>query len=50
METSGPNDEVAKLMPPLTISQKILAKGLAVVEAAFTELLEMEAPSVKAIV
>ncbi len=50
METSGPNDEVAKLMPPLTIGQKILAKGLAVVEAAFTELLEMETPSVKAIV
>jgi diaminobutyrate-2-oxoglutarate transaminase len=50
METSGPNEEVAKLMPPLTIDQKILAKGLAVVEAAFTELLELETPSVKVIV
>jgi diaminobutyrate-2-oxoglutarate transaminase len=28
METSGPNDEVVKVMPPLTITDDELAKGL----------------------
>jgi diaminobutyrate-2-oxoglutarate transaminase len=40
METSGPRDEVAKLMPPVTIDHHMLEKGLAVVEAAMGELLE----------
>lgn len=32
METSGPNDEVFKLFPPLTIDQKGLEQGLAIIE------------------
>lgn len=35
METSGPRDEVAKLMPPLTIEEKELKQGLHIVGAAF---------------
>lgn len=32
METSGPNDEVFKLFPPLTIDQEGLDKGLTIIE------------------
>lgn len=32
IETSGPNDEVLKMFPPLTISQEDLSKGLCLVE------------------
>lgn len=38
METSGPRDEVAKLMPPLTIETSVLKEGLARLEAALEEL------------
>ena len=34
IETSGPQDEVVKLMPPLTISAEDLARGLEILEAA----------------
>lgn len=34
IETSGPRDEVVKIMPPLTISAKDLESGLEVLEAA----------------
>ena len=34
IETSGPQDEVVKLMPPLTISAEDLARGLDILEAA----------------
>lgn len=43
VESSGPNDEVLKVMPPLTIDQHELAKGLEIisrsVEVAMTEAL-----------
>ncbi|MDN4594303.1 diaminobutyrate--2-oxoglutarate transaminase [Polycladomyces subterraneus] len=32
METSGPNSEVVKIMPPLTIDEKGLEKGLTILE------------------
>lgn len=34
METSGPRDEVAKIMPPLTIEEKLLLEGLERIEEA----------------
>jgi diaminobutyrate-2-oxoglutarate transaminase len=34
METSGADDEVAKLLPPLTLDQKGLEKGLDIMEQA----------------
>lgn len=34
VETSGPEDEVVKLMPPLTIENEDLEKGLAILEEA----------------
>ncbi|WP_020616106.1 diaminobutyrate--2-oxoglutarate transaminase [Paenibacillus daejeonensis] len=39
METSGPRDEVAKLMPPLTIEADLLARGLALVSEAMEEVM-----------
>ncbi|KRE25124.1 diaminobutyrate--2-oxoglutarate transaminase [Paenibacillus sp. Soil522] len=42
METSGPFDEVAKLMPPLTIEDEVLKKGLAVIEEALKKVIESE--------
>ncbi|MFF2887373.1 diaminobutyrate--2-oxoglutarate transaminase [Paenibacillus sp. NPDC057967] len=38
METSGPRDEVAKLMPPLTIEAGVLQKGLQQIEEALSNL------------
>ncbi|MBD2869741.1 diaminobutyrate--2-oxoglutarate transaminase [Paenibacillus arenilitoris] len=38
METSGPFDEVAKLMPPLTIEESVLRQGLAIVEQGLDRL------------
>jgi len=38
METSGPHDEVAKLMPPLTIEQDMLEEGLRVLERCASRL------------
>jgi diaminobutyrate-2-oxoglutarate transaminase len=35
METSGPNSEVVKIMPPLTIDEKGLEKGLTILEESF---------------
>jgi diaminobutyrate-2-oxoglutarate transaminase len=32
METSGPDDEVAKLLPPLTLDEAGLEKGLSILE------------------
>jgi diaminobutyrate-2-oxoglutarate transaminase len=40
METSGPRDEVVKLLPPLTISDADLAEGLAVLEESVRVVLE----------
>ncbi|RXZ84285.1 diaminobutyrate--2-oxoglutarate transaminase [Paenibacillaceae bacterium] len=40
METSGPHDEVAKLMPPLTIEYNVLERGLDIVEEALQNTLQ----------
>ncbi|GGF96540.1 diaminobutyrate--2-oxoglutarate transaminase [Paenibacillus abyssi] len=45
METSGPRDEVAKLMPPLTIEQELLERGLRVVREAMNEMMEQKQKS-----
>ena len=39
LETSGPKDEVAKLMPPLTIEAKVLEQGLERIEDALNVML-----------
>ncbi len=39
VETSGPEDEVLKLLPPLNIDSGMLADGLAVIEQSAAELL-----------
>jgi len=48
METSGPHDEVAKVMPPLTIEMTVLEKGLHILEASLREVIKMEKQSDKA--
>lgn len=42
METSGPYDEVAKLMPPLTIEDAVLKQGLTILEQALKQVIETE--------
>ncbi|MCA0758022.1 diaminobutyrate--2-oxoglutarate transaminase [Paenibacillus sp. N4] len=42
METSGAHDEVAKLMPPLTIDQNALKQGLAILEQSLGNVLKRE--------
>ncbi|MFD0710371.1 diaminobutyrate--2-oxoglutarate transaminase [Paenibacillus sp. GCM10027626] len=42
METSGPHDEVAKIMPPLTIEPQVLERGLFIVEKALYAVVEQE--------
>ncbi|MCS4503161.1 Diaminobutyrate--2-oxoglutarate transaminase [wastewater metagenome] len=37
IETAGPNDEVLKLLPPLTIEDEVLDQGLEIIERALTE-------------
>ncbi len=37
LETSGPNDEVVKLLPPLTISHDDLVRGLSIISDAIAE-------------
>ena len=39
VETSGPSDEVVKLLPALTIPEELLEKGLDIIEAAVDEAL-----------
>ena len=39
METSGPSDEVVKLLPALTIPDEQLKQGLDIIEAAVAEAL-----------
>jgi diaminobutyrate-2-oxoglutarate transaminase len=46
IETAGPNDEVLKLLPPLTITEEALAAGLDIVEEAIEEVVrEHNAPA-----
>ncbi|MGI5426021.1 diaminobutyrate--2-oxoglutarate transaminase [Streptomyces sp. CA-179760] len=40
VETSGPRDEVVKLLPPLTVSDEELAEGLAILEDSVRVVLE----------
>jgi len=39
METSGPSDEVAKLLPPLVITKEGLAKGIDIMDASIQEVI-----------
>lgn len=39
IETSGPHDEVVKVLAPLTIEDDVLAQGLALLEDAFREVM-----------
>lgn len=43
METSGPNSEVFKIMPPLTIDEADLEKGLRILEQSIQDSLEKSA-------
>lgn len=45
IETSGPQDEVVKLLPPLTISGELLARGLDILDQAVAGALAVEARS-----
>src|SRR5690606_22094350 len=38
VETSGPRDEVLKLLPPLTIDSAALQEGLGIIEKSFAEV------------
>ncbi|MFC5713257.1 diaminobutyrate--2-oxoglutarate transaminase [Thalassorhabdus alkalitolerans] len=40
METAGPDDEVFKLFPPITIDDEGLEKGLSIIEKSVTQVLE----------
>ncbi|WP_017473535.1 diaminobutyrate--2-oxoglutarate transaminase [Amphibacillus jilinensis] len=46
METAGPNDEVFKLFPALTIDDQGLDQGLAIIEKSVTNVLKTEAQPV----
>lgn len=39
METSGPGDEVFKIMPPLTIEEDLLKQGFVIIEESVKESL-----------
>lgn len=43
METSGPSDEVAKLLPPLIIDKAGLQKGIGIMEEAIQEVIKQRA-------
>jgi diaminobutyrate-2-oxoglutarate transaminase len=42
IETSGANDQVAKLLPPLTISKADLESGLSILRQAIRSVFERE--------
>jgi diaminobutyrate-2-oxoglutarate transaminase len=42
METSGPYDEAAKIMPPLTIEDAVLKQGLKILEQALKQVIDNE--------
>jgi diaminobutyrate-2-oxoglutarate transaminase len=44
VETSGPEDEVIKLLPPLTIDDETLEEGLALLTKAILEVVEADQP------
>ena len=46
METSGPDDEVAKLLPPLTLDQQGLEKGLDIMEQALDAAVQAHADKI----
>lgn len=47
METSGPEGEVVKVMPALTITDAELGRGLDILEAAVTSVLDAVATDVE---
>ncbi|WP_376693670.1 diaminobutyrate--2-oxoglutarate transaminase [Wenzhouxiangella sp. EGI_FJ10409] len=47
IETAGIDDQVLKLLPPLTISDEDLEKGLSIIEEAVTKLADGESPDRK---
>jgi diaminobutyrate-2-oxoglutarate transaminase len=38
IETAGPEDEVLKVLPPLTIEERLLERGLGIIEASVAEV------------
>ncbi|MFD0959006.1 diaminobutyrate--2-oxoglutarate transaminase [Paenibacillus chungangensis] len=48
METSGAHDEVAKVMPPLTIEKSLLQEGLARIEEVLSDMYDSTASKVQA--
>jgi diaminobutyrate-2-oxoglutarate transaminase len=42
IETSGPNDEVVKVLAPLTICMDQFDAGIAIMESAFAEVFDNE--------
>ena len=40
METSGPDSEVVKLLPPLTITDEELERGLAIIDESVAAVLD----------
>jgi len=42
METSGPSDEVAKLLPPLIIDRKGIAQGIAIMDDSIQEVINQK--------
>ena len=44
IETSGPSDEVIKTLPPLTISQEHLTRGLEIIASCAREVMASKQP------
>jgi diaminobutyrate-2-oxoglutarate transaminase len=47
IETAGIDDQVLKLLPPLTISDEDLEKGLSIIEEAVTKVANDASPDRK---
>jgi diaminobutyrate-2-oxoglutarate transaminase len=45
IETAGPNDEVLKLLPPLTIDDEALERGLSIIDKCLEAIAERRRPS-----
>jgi diaminobutyrate-2-oxoglutarate transaminase len=45
METSGPEDEVAKLLPPINIADEDLAQGLEIVAESVHSVVREKQPA-----
>jgi diaminobutyrate-2-oxoglutarate transaminase len=47
LETSGPDNSVLKLLPPLNVEPDILSEGIAILNESLTEVLEHRGPAVR---